>query len=265
MSNLRAIKIREEGEVAILSLNEPERHNVLTQAARQEILAQLKVIGNDVSVGVVIITGEGERFFCAGMDVREFTGRTGLDQCERDLNPNRIFEVIEGFEKPVIAMVNGYAFGGGCELALSCDLRVCSDDSEFGLLEINFSLVPGGGGTQRLTRLVGKGQAMRMILSGEKISAAEAYRIGLVEKVVPKAELMAETLALAGRIAKHNSLAFRYAKEAINATNERNLADGLKFESLLMGLCLEGSESEGKIEGFLRARGKIGEVDRGTE
>ena len=178
------ILVEREGRVAILTVNRPDKLNALNEQVRNDMLAALAEIERDDGVGVVVITGAGEKSFIAGADIGEFAGRTPFDQREAMRSP-RIFDVMGSFPKPVIAMINGFCLGGGCELASSCDLRVASDKARFGQPEINLGLIPGGGGTQRLPRLVGLGQAMRLILTGDMIGAAEAREIGLVDLVVP--------------------------------------------------------------------------------
>ncbi len=178
------ILMERAGRVAILTINRPDKLNALNEAVRNDMLELLGQIEGDDSVGVVVITGAGEKSFIAGADIGEFAGRTPFDQRQAMRSP-RIFDVMASFPKPVIAMINGFCLGGGCELAISCDIRIASDKARFGQPEINLGLIPGGGGTQRLARLVGTGHAMRLILTGDMIPAAEAKEIGLVEMVVP--------------------------------------------------------------------------------
>ncbi len=159
--------------MAILTINRPDKLNALNQAVRDESLAHLQAIEKDDSIGAVVITGAGEKSFIAGADIQEFAGRSPFDQREAMAFP-RVFDVMANFPKPVIAMINGFCLGGGCELAMSCDIRVASDKARFGQPEIKLGLIPGGGGTQRLPRLVGMGNAMRLILTGDMIGAAEA-------------------------------------------------------------------------------------------
>jgi len=250
------VQLSQSDSVAILTLNRPEKHNALNQDMREQLLRHLECIAQNDSLRVVLLTGGQGPAFCVGMDLNEFVGRTGIEQWERDLDPNRLYEVMARFPKPIIAVINGFAFGGGCELALACDIRVSSDEAEFGLLEINFGLIPGGGGTQRLTRLAGKGQAMRLIFTGDKISAEEAERVGLVEKVVKKEDLAVFAMNLAERIASQDPTALRRAKEAINAVDEMTLSAGLKFEAGLMGTCIERGSSKSKIKAFLKIRNR---------
>src|SRR5438270_3273435 len=173
------ILVEREGRVAILTINRPDKLNALNEQVRNDMLEILGQIEHDDSVGVVVITGAGEKSFIAGADIGEFAGRTPFDQRQAMRSP-RIFDVMASFPKPVIAMINGFCLGGGCELAMSCDLRIASEKARFGQPEINVGLIPGGGGTQRLSRLVGVGSAMRLSLTGGIMPAAEAEEVGLV-------------------------------------------------------------------------------------
>jgi enoyl-CoA hydratase len=252
MSDPGDILSEQSGKVTTLTLSRAGKHNALNQRMRSQLVERFSGLENDASTSVVVVTGDGEKAFCAGADVTEFLGRTSLQQWERDLDPNRVFEVIERFPKPVIAMVNGYAFGGGCELALACDIRLSNVSAQFGLLETRFNLIPGGGGTQRLARLVGRGQAMRLVLAAERISAREAERIGLVERVVTDEALRRVTMELAERIAKVDPVALRCAKASILSADEMPLATGLGYEAALMGM--ESKNAKGEIEDFLKGK-----------
>src|SRR6478609_2191258 len=165
------ILVEREGRVAILTINRPDKMNALNDQVREDMLEILGQIETDDSVGVVVITGAGEKSFIAGADIGEFAGRSPFDQRHAMRSP-RIFDIMAGFPKPVIAMINGFCLGGGCELAMSCDLRIASDKARFGQPEIKLGLIPGGGGTQRLPRLIGLGNAMRLVLTGDMIGAA---------------------------------------------------------------------------------------------
>jgi len=241
------------GRVAVLTVNRPDKLNALSQQVRDEMVARLAALEHDDDVGVVVITGAGEKSFVAGADISEFDGRTPLDQRHAMRSP-RIFDVMSGFPKPVIAMINGFCLGGGCEMAASCDLRVASDKARFGQPEIKLGLIPGGGGTQRLPRLIGHGQTMRLVLTGEMIGADEALRIGLVETVVPHEELRATTLELAARIAAMSPLTLRIAKEAVNASRELPLEAGLRYERDLFCLCFSSEDMAEGVRAFLDKR-----------
>src|SRR5258708_21517194 len=176
--------LERRNRVAIITINRPDKRNALNIKTREEGAAVLEELRTDDSVGAVVLTGAGDAAFIAGADIAEFAGRTALTQ--RAVMAGRsLFNAIDTFPKPIIAMINGYCLGGGCEVALACDIRICSENASFGQPEINLGIIPGGGGTQRLTRLVGEGKAMEMILTGEIIDARTAFAIGLVNHVVP--------------------------------------------------------------------------------
>src|SRR5262245_48585576 len=230
------ILVEREGRVAILTINRPDKLNALNQQVRDEMLEILAGIETDDAVGVVVITGAGEKSFIAGADIGEFAGRTPFDQRHAMRSP-RVFDAMASFPKPVIAMIYGFCLGGGCELAMSCDIRIASEKARFGQPEINLGLIPGGSGTQRLPRLVGMGHAMRLILTGDMIGAAEAKEIGLVELVAPVEERPAKTLERAGSIASKSPLTLKVAKEAMRASERLSIEDGLGYERDLFSLC----------------------------
>ena len=247
------ILVEREGRVAILTVNRPDKLNALNDQVRVDMLAALAAIENDAAVGVVVLTGAGEKSFIAGADIGEFAGRTPFDQREAMRSP-RIFDIMASFPKPVIAMINGFCLGGGCELAASCDLRIASDKARFGQPEINLGLIPGGGGTQRLPRLIGLGQTMRLVLSGDMIGAAEAKEIGLVEIVVPHDDLRTKTMELAGKIAAKSPLTVKVAKEALRASERMSIEDGIVYERDLFCLCFSSADKEEGVKAFLEKR-----------
>jgi enoyl-CoA hydratase len=243
----------QEGRVAILTVNRPDKLNALNDQVRDEMLAALAEIQADDSVGAVVITGAGEKSFIAGADISEFAGRAPFDQRHAMRSP-RIFDIMSAFPKPVIAMINGFCLGGGCELAMSCDIRVASDKARFGQPEIKLGLIPGGGGTQRLPRLVGMGHAMRIILSGDMIPAEEAGRIGLADLVVPHDELRAKTLELAAKIASFSPVTVKVAKEALRASEKLAIEDGITYERDLFCLCFSTEDKAEGVAAFLEKR-----------
>ena len=247
------ILMEREGRVAILTVNRPDKLNALNDQVRIDLLAALAEIETDDSIGAVVITGAGEKSFIAGADISEFAGRSPFDQREAMRSP-RIFDVMAGFPKPVIAMINGFCLGGGCELASSCDLRIASDKARFGQPEINLGLIPGGGGTQRLPRLIGLGHTLRLVLTGDMIQAAEAKEIGLVEMVVPHEELRAKTLELAAKIASKSPLTLKVAKEAVRASQKLPIEDGIAYERDLFCLCFSSEDKEEGVKAFLEKR-----------
>jgi enoyl-CoA hydratase len=239
--------------VAILTINRPDKMNALSEQVRVDLLDALATIEQDAGVGVVVITGSGDKSFIAGADISEFAGRTPFDQRWAMRSP-RIFDVMASFPKPVIAMINGYCLGGGCELAMSCDLRVASDRASFGQPEINLGLIPGGGGTQRMSRLIGTGQALRLVLTGDRIPASEARELGLVDLVFPHEELRAKTLELAGRMASKSPLTLKVAKEAVRAAERLSIEDGIAYERDLFCLCFSSADKEEGVRAFLEKR-----------
>ncbi|HEY2739321.1 MAG TPA: enoyl-CoA hydratase-related protein [Thermoanaerobaculia bacterium] len=251
--NTETILMEREGRVAILTVNRPDKLNALNDQVREDMLAALAQVESDDSVGVVVITGAGEKSFIAGADIGEFAGRSPFDQRHAMRSP-RIFDIMSSFPKPVIAMINGFCLGGGCELALSCDIRVASEKARFGQPEIKLGLIPGGGGTQRLPRLVGTGHALRLILTGDMIGAAEAQSIGLVEMVVPHEELRAKTLELAQKMAAMSPLTVKVAKEAVRASEKMSLEEGIVYERDLFCLCFSTEDKQEGVDAFLAKR-----------
>jgi len=248
-----AVLLEREGRVAILTINRPHKLNALNQEVRDLTLQYLEEIEHDDGVGAVVITGAGDKAFIAGADIGEFEGRSPFDQREAMRFP-RVFDVMANFPKPVIAMINGFCLGGGCELSMSCDLRIASDRARIGQPEINLGLIPGGGGTQRLPRLVGLGQAMKIILTGDMIGAAEALRIGLVDEVVPHDQLREKTLELAAKIASKSPLTIRVAKEAMRASERMSVEDGILYERDLFCLCFSTEDKKEGVAAFLGKR-----------
>jgi enoyl-CoA hydratase len=239
--------------VAIVTINRPDKRNALNIKTREEGAALLEELRNDDSVGVVVFTGAGDKAFIAGADIGEFAGRTAMMQ--RDVMTARsLFTAFDTFPKPVIAMINGYCLGGGCELALACDIRIASETASFGQPEINLGIIPGGGGTQRLTRLVGEGKAMELILSGDIIDAKAAYEIGLVNHVFPADQLEAKTMEIANRIASKSPIALSLAKEAVKLASHSNLDEGLRREVDLFALCFSTADKDEGVSAFLEKR-----------
>ena len=242
-----------QGRVAIITINLPNKLNALNIKTREEGAALLDELRNDDSVGVVVFTGAGEKAFIAGADIAEFAGRTAITQ--RDVMTSRsLFNAIDSFPKPVIAMINGYCLGGGCELALACDIRIASEKATFGQPEIKLGIIPGGGGTQRLTRLVGEGKAMELILSGDFIDAQTALTLGLVNHVVPPDQLRTKTLEIANRIAEKSPIALKLAKEAVKLASRSNLDEGLRREVDLFALCFSTEDKDEGVSAFLEKR-----------
>jgi enoyl-CoA hydratase len=199
MSDKDAVLVEKLDRVATITVNRPDKLNALNAEVLVSLAIALEQLRQDTEVRVVVLTGAGEKAFIAGADIAEFKGAAAVDQY-RIMQTRDIYSAMERFPKPTIAMINGFCLGGGCELAMACDIRVASEGAKLGQPETNLGLIPGGGGTQRLPRLVGQGQAMRLIYTGEIINAEKAERIGLVDQVVPPAELRDKTMELAAKI-----------------------------------------------------------------
>jgi enoyl-CoA hydratase len=247
------ILVRREDRVATIVVNRPEKRNALNATVRRELVAVLDALRGEGEVRVVVITGAGEKAFIAGADIGEFAERTPLEQ--REVMEGRLlFEEIAAFPKPTIAMINGYALGGGCEVALACDLRIAARSARLGQPEVRLGILPGGGGTQRLPRLVGFGRAMRLIMTGEPVMAEEAERIGLVDQVVDDAELEERTAELARQIAGYSPVALRLIKDAVRATLEMPLGAGLQFERELFVTAFASEDRSEGVRAFLEKR-----------
>ncbi len=234
-----------DDRVAVVTINRPEKLNALDAATRSEFLGVMDALRNTRDARVVIVTGAGDKAFVAGADIGEFEGRSAVDQF-RVMNAPTIFDCVDRFPKPVLAMINGFALGGGCELAMACDIRIAADTAKLGQPEVNLGILPGGGGTQRLPRLVGLGNAFRLLYSGQLIGAEEALRIGLVDEVVPAAALRDHVMEMARTIAAKSPVALSLIKEALRASVRTPLDQGLSQETTLFGIAFA---SEDKVEG----------------
>lgn len=250
---LDTLQVTLEGGIGLVTVNRPEKRNALNATVRAEIVGVLDALRDHDEARVVIITGAGDKAFIAGADISEFAERTAVEQREV-MSQRSVFDEIASYPKPVIAMINGFALGGGCELALACDVRIAARSAKLGQPEIKLGLIPGGGGTQRLPRLVGSGRALRMILTGELIDAVEAERIGLVDAVVEDGELRSTTIELAKSIAAHSSLTLRLAKTAVRAAEEMPLGAGLAFERELFITAFGSEDKNEGVAAFLEKR-----------
>lgn len=239
-------------QIGILTINRPQKLNAISNELTAELKRFLDDVEGDEDLRVLLITGAGDKAFVAGADINELVDRDARSGRRISRERQEIFSRIENLQVPVIAAVNGYALGGGLELALACSIRICSEQAQFGAPEVKLGIIPGDGGTQRLPRLVGPGRAMEMILTGDFIDAQEAYRVGLVNKVVPAAELMEKALELAQRLAARPPLAVRYAKDAINRSQD-NLT-GYALESYLHALACTTQDKKEGVAAFLAKR-----------
>jgi enoyl-CoA hydratase len=239
--------------VATITINRPDKRNALNAVVRRELVDAFDHLRTDDAARVIIITGAGEKAFIAGADIAEFMERTPLEQREV-MQGRRVFDEVAAFPKPTIAMINGFALGGGCELALACDMRVAARSARLGQPEIRLGLIPGGGGTQRLPRLIGAGRALRLILTGDLIDAEEAWRIGLVDMLVDDGQLQTRTLELARTMAAHSPVALRLAKSAVNTALETPLSAGLAQERELFITAFGSDDSREGIRAFFEKR-----------
>lgn len=240
--------------VALLTINRPKALNALNPATLEELSNAVAQLENASSVKVVILTGSGEKAFVAGGDIGSIESLDPFAAREMARNAQHLLRRIESGSKIYIAAVNGYALGGGCELALACDMRIAAHSARLGLPEVNLGIIPGWGGTQRLARLVGKGKAMELMLTGEKIDAAEAQRIGLVNRTVDPAELLSSARQLAETIAGKSQVAVRLVKEAVDNGLEMELERALNYEIDLFGLCFASNDQKEGMRAFLEKR-----------
>lgn len=250
---LETVKLDTADRVATLTIDRPEKRNALNSQVRRDMILALAALEPDADIRVVVITGSGERAFVAGADVSEFADRTPIQQ-RAAMEGRTVFEVVASYPKPTIAAINGFALGGGCELALACDLRIAARSARLGQPEVNLGILPGGGGTQRLPRLVGLGRAMRLILTGELIDAETAERIGLVDEVVDDDALHERTRELATTIAARSPVALKLIKDAIRAAAEMPLSAGLAFERELFVTAFASDDRTEGVTAFLEKR-----------
>jgi len=252
MSDL--VLVETADRVRTLTVNRPEKLNALNSEVMAALDAALDGARGDASVGVVVITGAGEKSFIAGADIGELSKLTPVEGRAHARRGQAVLAKLETLGKPVIAAVNGYALGGGCELALACTIRVASENARFGQPEVKLGLIPGAGGTQRLQRIVGRGRALELVLTGETIDAAEAWRIGLVNRVVPAADLERELAEWTSRLQARSPLALARCLEAVHAGGEISLSEALRLESALFGLCFATEDMREGTAAFLEKR-----------
>ena len=243
-----------DGAVALVTINRPKVLNALDSQTIDELRRAMLELQRDEAIRAIVLTGAGEKAFVAGADINELAVQTPTSGREHALKGQHVLDLIENLGKPVIAAINGFALGGGCELAMACTLRVAADTARLGQPEIALGLLPGYAGTQRLARLVGRGRAMALILTGAPIPADEALRIGLVNRVVPAAEVMAAAGALAAELAKSAPIAMRYIINAINKGSEMPFAEACQYEATLFGLVASTDDMREGTRAFLEKR-----------
>ena len=243
-----------DGSVAVLTINRPDKRNALNAGTVDELRRAVLDFKRDDTVRAVIVTGAGDKAFVAGADINELAVQTPAGGREHARTGQHVFDLVEHLGKPVIAAINGVALGGGCELAMACTLRLAADTARLGQPEINLGIMPGYGGTQRLARLVGKGRALELMLTGDAISADEAWRIGLVNRVVPAADLMPAAKTLAHALAAKAPVAMRYIVDAVNQGLNMGLADAQIYEATLFGLVSATEDMREGTRAFLEKR-----------
>ena len=253
MASYETITVEWRGRVAILTINRPDKLNALSSTVHSEGVAALDELKRDDEVRVVVITGAREKSVIAGADISEFQDKTPVTQ-RNTFTERSLFNSLDTFPKPVIAMINGFCLGGGNELAMACDIRIASENARFSQPEINLGIMCGGGGTQRLPKLVGEGRAMQMVLTGDMIDAPTAERFGLVNHVYPLADLEAETMSLAEKIAEKAPIALQLSKEAVKFASRSNLDEGLRREVDLFAICFSTEDKKEGVAAFLEKR-----------
>lgn len=246
--------LERDGAVAILTINRPQVLNALNSSTIDQLRRAVLDLKHDATVRVIVVTGAGEKSFVAGADINELAVQRPVQGKEHALRGQHVFDLIENLGKPVIAAINGFALGGGCELAMACTLRVAADTARIGQPEINLGIIPGYGGTQRLARLVGKGIALELLLTGRQLKADEALQIGLVNRVVPAADLMTEAKKLAAELATKAPVAMQYIIEAVNRGLEVSFDKGQFLEATLFGLVASTDDMREGTAAFLEKR-----------
>jgi enoyl-CoA hydratase len=251
---LEHLLLERSGGVAIITVNRPKVLNALNTATLDELRRTILALKADDDVRAIILTGAGEKSFVAGADINELAVQSPTSGREHAIRGQHVLDLIEHLGKPVIAAVNGYALGGGCELAMACTIRLAAEGARLGQPEINVGIIPGYAGTQRLARLVGRGRALEILLTGEPIGASEAYRLGLVNRVVPAAELMTEARKLAELLAAKAPIAVRYVIDAVNNGLQMSFAEAQKYEATLFGLIASTDDMREGTRAFLEKR-----------
>lgn len=242
------VKIDYQGSIATITINRPEKRNAINNNVIEGIVEAAKIVDKSDDVKVIILTGAGKKAFSAGADIEELSNEDGLERQGK----TEVSHIIYGISKPVIAMVRGYAVGGGCELALACDFRIASENAKFGFPEIKMGWIPGGGGTQLLPKIISQGIAMELLLSGDFIEAKKAKEIGLVNKVCPDSKLEEETYKIARRIGEHSMMVLKFIKDAVRISYQLDTNSGFAYEKKLLALCFNTKEKDEGVKRFLK-------------
>jgi len=252
--NLENVVYEKKGPIAYVTLNRPKVLNALNNATINELRTAFEDVRDDSAIRGVILTGAGDKAFAAGADIAEIANNTVVEAEAATRRGQALTDLIENLGKPVIAAVNGFALGGGCEMAMACAMRIAAESAKFGQPEVKLGVMPGYGGTQRMPRLIGRGQALKLILSGEIIDAAEAYRIGLVDELVPAAQLIERAETVLKKIIANAPLSVKYALEAVNKGLETSVAEGLLIEASLFAVCASTDDKKEGTSAFLEKR-----------
>ena len=251
---LENVLYEKKGAIAYVIVNRPKVLNALNHRTWEDLSAAFEAVRDDAEVKGAILTGSGDKAFIAGADISELAHVSAVEAEQSSSFGQAVLNLVENLGKPVIAAVNGFALGGGCETAMACTIRIAAENAKFGQPEVRLGLLPGGGGTQRLPRLVGKGRALQLILSGEAINAREAYRIGLVNEVVPAADLITRAEAILKQIFANAPIAVKYSIEAVNKGLETSQPEGLALEASFFGLCAATEDKKEGTSAFLEKR-----------
>ena len=243
-----------KGAIAYITLNRPKVLNALNTPTWKDLRTAFEKARADAEVQGVILTGAGDKAFIAGADISELAQTTAVEAEKSSSNGQAVLNLVENLGKPVVAAINGFALGGGCETAMACTIRIAVETAKFGQPEVKLGLLPGGGGTQRLPRLVGKGRAMQLILTGEMITAQEAYRIGLINEIVPSNDLISRAEVILKQIASNAPVAVKYALEATNKGMETSQSEGQLLEASYFGLCAATEDKKEGTAAFLEKR-----------
>ncbi|VBB07035.1 enoyl-coa hydratase/isomerase signature [Lucifera butyrica] len=254
MGQFENLLFEKDNGIGMITINRPKALNALNGATLSELDALCDQLAKDNSVKVVIVTGSGEKAFIAGADITEMQPMSAVEGRNWGKFGQAVFNKLENLPQPVIAAVNGFALGGGCELAMACDIRIASEKAKFGQPEVTLGITPGFGGTQRLPRLVGKGRAKELLYTGDMIDAAEAYRIGLVNKVVPPEELLTVAKGMAAKILSRAAVAVQLCKAAVNEGMDMDLDSGVAYEAEVFGLCFATADQKEGMTAFTEKR-----------
>jgi enoyl-CoA hydratase len=254
LDNLQHLIVERDGAIAVVTVNRPKVLNALNAETLDELRRTVLALKHDDGVRAIVVTGAGEKSFIAGADINELAVQTPTTGRDHAMRGQHVLDLIENLGKPVIAAINGYALGGGCELAMACTIRIAADTARLGQPEINLGIIPGYGGTQRLSRLIGSGRALELLLTGDQITAQEAYRLGLVNRVVAAADVVPEAKKLAAFLSSKAPIAVKYIIDAVHKGLQMRLGDALNYEATLFGLIASTADMREGTRAFLEKR-----------